>query len=1067
MQIEGQMQRTSLTVRPSKTFESIILSRRRDEEEFAAIKALVVECGDSGLVGLVTGEGIYAWDLKFQRHSFLKMDGGHTNSQFSGSKRLKFLIQTSGHEAIYLAIGGQIFLWSLANDRNECLGTLPLMRNEYATFLDVAGRSVLVAGTSTGRLFTIRGLGSEISVQELSKGWSLYESANWVLNRGVFQDAVKAIVCFERNIYVASKSSLSMWSFAVNSSTASFGWQDQFPTLLQSIQQEQKDVRSIEFLDLAFTSEIITLVGASTPTHMHYYVALATKLKNQGLACKTKQLVHSCELSNLPEFHGCHTSLNVIERGETMLVSVSGLNWLATLEEAGEGFVGGIPNQSDYLLLGGGIIQTQSSARPPMLVLMKSNCKDKHNMVTAIFGGDTKIVPIQKPQAHNSGQRIETVEDDVGETKTEAKSEAANVRQALLLFCKQYTGEDFGRRNLDLAGTNPREWDASIRKLSDDIINQMPSSSVQPLTYESTLVSQMLRVKEARHRALVAMAYKKTPLSTALKVESKAVVAENGELAFAALEMKRMLTNRHAMMSNSDYIQRRHKILYHAMKQTVEEVIAIEGKSSSGRNFRESCQGLTVPEIFFSYAHCLKLFFAKLLKGTYDFTHVKIVSEVLDNVLTSALQYRANPFQKSKRGYLDTSIKNRERWTFSKSIRDLIAKIVRTVENLLSAEDRPEQSTELYQMVDRLGTKLLDGYCEHILLADDPLKECYEKEFTKQRAMVISVLSRNKSFKDILRTMAEKFEDFDHLIKCCEECPPFKRNQALVHYGKKFGPGSKWIVRGSSFGKSVFEYYSKLERPTSRLLELASLEGFSTVFQRYLQNPEYSWLHAIGEKRFQKCEQILRQQAPRETGLRKRKHLVSICKLAVLASGACSTDADDRHLTFLRAHEKLSEAEGKRIVNVLKPSELIDRLAGALRQLSESMDEKKTVSKKARQLQLDIAPIALQVFDSEYGSRLSTESECKQKLKLVWDAALYSSLGWLREKERGRERMEVGGDLPEGISATTIGSLMTVSSSQQQKYLQAFKNFVSADKTLSAEKKHLVKVVLGSRSAMH
>eukprot|EP00808_Paulinella_micropora_P001088 g27247.t1 len=245
----------------------------------------------------------------------------------------------------------------------------------------------------------------------------------------------------------------------------------------------------------------------------------------------------------------------------------------------------------------------------------------------------------------------------------------------------------------------------------------------------------------------------------------------------------------------------------------------------------------------------------------------------------------------------------------------------------------------LYQQLHCLSREMLELSRNHLrMLRDWPkltqsdaaapaLKQARTKcegEYQQLRRRVSSYLRAGarpgyEGHKRIRQRMAEDFLDFSAMVQLYKEeveipSSPGKDWEVLVGYLNE---------HRSNFAQELFQTFARKVR-TAQLLTLTRRAGNTAPhpdFDAWLRDflrpvPELSWLHAITMEQYGECAQLVARTAQKEEGLLRAMNLVSVSKLALLASDDGEQEEVKRSvaglnddLDVLRAQEDLETKE--------------------------------------------------------------------------------------------------------------------------------------------------------------
>ena len=256
------------------------------------------------------------------------------------------------------------------------------------------------------------------------------------------------------------------------------------------------------------------------------------------------------------------------------------------------------------------------------------------------------------------------------------------------------------------------------------------------------------------------------------------------------------------------------------------------------------------------------------------------------------------------------------------------------------------QKTAVYRQVVDLADLLLDSYASQLTsLADKPeRKEALRSAFARDRSMLISLLVERKVWEEAA-SLAEKYHDFDMLVRICEETG---NKEKLEGYMEKFA--------SEDFSSHVYAWYVK-EGKQSRLLSLAKPGQARPDLSSFLSShSSISWLHDIHTGKHAEASSTLHQLAVRETeALARRKTQLSLAKLTILASGEAEVevarrlDQIENEMKLIAAQEQLPSCVLRQFgfdresMRVLTAREMIELYIGDENTEADYIDFKKAL----------------------------------------------------------------------------------------------------------------------------
>lgn len=250
---------------------------------------------------------------------------------------------------------------------------------------------------------------------------------------------------------------------------------------------------------------------------------------------------------------------------------------------------------------------------------------------------------------------------------------------------------------------------------------------------------------------------------------------------------------------------------------------------------------------------------------------------------------------------------------------DLLIKCTRTT----NAADANRNAIIAQKIVD-LANIILDSYvCQLAYLTPASEKHSIvQREFQSNRCKCLMPLLHLKQF-ERAASLAEKYEDFEILIKICEE---LNNQEQLQKYVQQFSD--------KGFSEFLFDWYLKSGKQ-GKMLSTVSNNCRLTDF---LSNHEsLNWLHQIHLGQFDEASSTLKKLAAlEEMNPTRKKTLLSIGKLSALATGAHNYADIDEQIKFLNYQSGLSETLlrkhglDRKTLKVLSPEQLVDILTSGV-----------------------------------------------------------------------------------------------------------------------------------------
>lgn len=285
-------------------------------------------------------------------------------------------------------------------------------------------------------------------------------------------------------------------------------------------------------------------------------------------------------------------------------------------------------------------------------------------------------------------------------------------------------------------------------------------------------------------------------------------------------------------------------------------------------------------------------------------------------------------------------------------------------------EDDVQLKGVIYQKIVELADIILDGYLCHLksIEFDVERHNAVERTFVAHRTKCLRPLMKVKQF-ERATALAEKYEDFDVLIRICDELGNRERLQRYIE---------DFSHRG--FADYLFKWYLKEGKQGKMLREAADVDSLGNFLKDHTR---LNWLHQIHHDQYGSASQTLKTLSVNERKyLGRKKTLLSLSKLCALAeSEDAFTNVDvsevDTQLDLILYQETLpmSVREAFNLdvetMPVMSPRELISLYVSEQNVEADAYDFKK----------------ALELI-SFINDEDDVGGEERQKLKLqIWDAA--------------------------------------------------------------------------------
>lgn len=285
-------------------------------------------------------------------------------------------------------------------------------------------------------------------------------------------------------------------------------------------------------------------------------------------------------------------------------------------------------------------------------------------------------------------------------------------------------------------------------------------------------------------------------------------------------------------------------------------------------------------------------------------------------------------------------------------------------------EDDVQLKGVIYQKIVELADIILDGYLCHLksIEFDVERHNAVERTFVAHRTKCLRPLMKVKQF-ERATALAEKYEDFDVLIRICDELGNRERLQRYIE---------DFSHRG--FADYLFKWYLKEGKQGKMLREAADVDSLGNFLKDHTR---LNWLHQIHHDQYGSASQTLKTLSVNERKyLGRKKTLLSLSKLCALAeSEDAFTNVDvsevDTQLDLILYQETLPVSVREtfnldvEMMPVMSPRELISLYVSEQNVEADAYDFKK----------------ALELI-SFINDEDDVGGEERQKLKLqIWDAA--------------------------------------------------------------------------------
>ncbi|KAI2805362.1 hypothetical protein BLOT_004358 [Blomia tropicalis] len=267
---------------------------------------------------------------------------------------------------------------------------------------------------------------------------------------------------------------------------------------------------------------------------------------------------------------------------------------------------------------------------------------------------------------------------------------------------------------------------------------------------------------------------------------------------------------------------------------------------------------------------------------------------------------------------------------------DLLVKGFSIDQHLYIPPNEEHKYNILGQKLIDLSDIILDSYVTQLsnLSVSNEKYSILKAAFQNSRYHCLMALLRLKLY-ERAASLAEKYEDFDILIKICEE---LNNHEQLQLYTQQFAD--------KGFSEHLFDWYLR-EGKQGKMLSTVSNNYKLTDF---LSNHEpLSWLHQIHLGQFKEASSTLKKLGSLESMYPNRKKtLLSLGKLASIASNDLDYSDFDDKLKLLNFQEGLSDSLldkhslERNSLKVLSPEQLIDIFTSGVEGPNEDIRNFKT-----------------------------------------------------------------------------------------------------------------------------
>ena len=238
-------------------------------------------------------------------------------------------------------------------------------------------------------------------------------------------------------------------------------------------------------------------------------------------------------------------------------------------------------------------------------------------------------------------------------------------------------------------------------------------------------------------------------------------------------------------------------------------------------------------------------------------------------------------------------------WTSGKRL-EMMEVFKLSLEHGVPAAEEVGQRQSLYGQLVQLADIVLESYSAQLdSLTGRPEKQAeVEKSLERDRSALIGQLVDRKCYEEAAG-LAEKFKDWDLLVRICEET---KNKDKLEAYMERFA--------NTAFSSHVYAWYVK-EGKQNRLLSLSKTRHTPDLTSFLNHHNDISWLHDIQNQNYGQAANTLTEMAMKEGEiLARKKTQLSLAKLAALASPPSSQTEEavglvEQEMCLVAAQEQL------------------------------------------------------------------------------------------------------------------------------------------------------------------
>lgn len=211
------------------------------------------------------------------------------------------------------------------------------------------------------------------------------------------------------------------------------------------------------------------------------------------------------------------------------------------------------------------------------------------------------------------------------------------------------------------------------------------------------------------------------------------------------------------------------------------------------------------------------------------------------------------------------------RTSLLKQLDVLIKNSTRTDAVLAGQDDETQLKGIIYQKIVDISDIILEGYVNHLKTIDETSErfKLINKSFDADRTQCIKPLLQAKQYERAC-SLAEKYHDFETLVRSCEE---LDNKTKLNRYVEEF--------KEKGFSEFLFKWYMK-EGKQGKMLTTRS-QDLSNFLK---DHDDINWLHYIGMDKFNDAANSLQILAAKtDENINKKKTLLSLSKLCLLTNG--------------------------------------------------------------------------------------------------------------------------------------------------------------------------------------